>query len=161
VISKHSGDKDIDFTMLLEGDEIPNLESYDSIYMGGGNTFKLLNFIKSTGLDEKIKKFVKSGGVVYSGSAGAIILGKDIRTVEEENDGKYAFYEGLNLIGGKSVICHYTSDLDENIFRSVQMIKADVIALPEDSGMILNSAGEIEDKVGNIFIFNEENKTQL
>jgi len=45
IISEHSKDKDIDFTMLLENDQIPNLNEYNSIYLGGGNTYKLLDYI--------------------------------------------------------------------------------------------------------------------
>ncbi|HEX6977099.1 MAG TPA: Type 1 glutamine amidotransferase-like domain-containing protein [Patescibacteria group bacterium] len=161
VIVKHSNQKDIDFTMLLEDDEIPDLKLYDSIYMGGGNTYKLLNYIKKSGLDEKIKTFIKNGGIVYGGSAGAIILGKDIRTVEEENDSNYSYYEGLNLLGGKSVICHYKEEADKNVYKTIKKTKSEVLALPEDSGMILDSEGKMEEKVGTIYIFNENNKSQL
>lgn len=161
VTSKHSGDKDIDFTMLLEEDLIPNLEVYDSIYMGGGNTFKLLNYIKKSGFDKKIKEYIKNGGIVYGGSAGAIVLGKDIRTVEEENDDSYLYHEGLDLIEGKSIHCHYVEEMDKEIFDAIKKIKSDVIALPENSGIILDSEGKIEEKVGTIFLFNKNNRSQL
>lgn len=161
LISKHSGDKDIDFTMFLEGDKIPDLESYGSIYMGGGNTFKLLNYIRKSGLGKKMVTYLKKGGVIYGGSAGAIILGKDVRTVEEEKDDNYTFYYGLNIIKDKSIICHYTKDSDEGIYKSIKKIKTTVIALPEDSGLVLDSEGGIEEKVGTVFLFKEDNKFSL
>jgi len=42
LISIHSKEKDIDFTMLLENDDIPNFNNFDSIYIGGGNTYNFL-----------------------------------------------------------------------------------------------------------------------
>ena len=54
LISTHTDNKDIDFNMLLEGDPIINLDKYNAIYIGGGNTYKLLNFINNNGLKDKI-----------------------------------------------------------------------------------------------------------
>jgi hypothetical protein len=64
-------------------------------------------------------------------------------------------------LDGKSVICHYTESLDKKIFSIVEKINSEVIALPEDAGIILNSNGEIVDIVGNVFIFDKNNKKQL
>lgn len=89
IISTHAKEKDIDFSMILENDVIPDLNVFDSIYLGGGNTFKLLDYVVTKNLSSKIIDFLNIGGVVYGGSAGAIIFGKDIRTVEEENDNNY------------------------------------------------------------------------
>jgi dipeptidase E len=161
LVSIHSKEKDIDFTMLLENNDIPDFNNFDSIYIGGGNTYKLLDYIYKKNLDKKLTEYVKNGGIIYGGSAGAIILGYDIRTVEEENDKNYTFFKGLNLLDGKSVICHYTESLDKKIFSIVEKINSEVIALPEDSGLILNSDGEIIDMVGNVFIFDKNNKKQL
>jgi len=161
LISIHSKEKDIDFTMLLENDDIPNFNNFDSIYIGGGNTYKLLDYIYRKNLDKKLVEYTKNGGIIYGGSAGAIILGYDIRTVEEENDKNYIFFKGLNLLGGKSVICHYTNSLDERIFTIAEKINSEIIALPEGSGIILNLDGEIVDIIGNVFIFDKNNKKKL
>jgi dipeptidase E len=160
VISAHiREDKYIDFTMLLEEDTIPNLNMYESIYIGGGNTYKLLDFIYNKNLYQKFVDYTRNGGIIYGGSAGAIVLGKDIRTVESENDNNYKKFEGLNLLDGKSVICHYTDSMDEKIFNIVKKIGSDVIAIPEDSGLILNQEGI--KTVGSVFIFNPKHKRQL
>ena len=74
IIATHAKDKDIDFSMILEHDSIPDLKNYDCVYIGGGNTFKLLDFIINKQLDEKILDYLNSGGIVYGGSAGAIIF---------------------------------------------------------------------------------------
>ncbi len=55
---------------------------YACLYIGGGNTYKLLDCLKKSGAFEKIRRYLlEDDGIVYGGSAGAIIFGKDL----EEN----------------------------------------------------------------------------
>ena len=53
-----------------------NLKEFDAVYIGGGNTFKLLKEFRDSGFDKLLVEFYRSGGHIYGGSAGAIILGK-------------------------------------------------------------------------------------
>ena len=51
-----------------------NYSDYCGIFIGGGNTYKLLNDLKSSGVFDKIKKYlIEEDGIVYGGSAGATI----------------------------------------------------------------------------------------
>jgi dipeptidase E len=161
LISKHSENKEIDFTMLLEKDEIPNFDNYDSIYIGGGNTYKLLDYIIKNKLSYKIINYLNNGGVIYGGSAGAIIFGKDIRTVKEENDKNYINFKGLNLLDNKLIICHYQKEMDEKIFEIVNEIGLKIIALPEESGMIVDLENNKIIKIGEISEFDENGKNIL
>ncbi len=161
IISQHSGKKDIDFTMLLDGDNVPDFDRYDSVYIGGGNTYKLLDYVYKNNIGKKITEYIKNGGIVYGGSAGAIILGKNIKTAEEENDNNYVHSDGLNLVENRSVICHYTESLDEKIFETAKRINSIIIALPENAGLILGSNGKILEIVGNVFVFDEKSKKQI
>lgn len=136
------------------------LFEYDALYIGGGNTFKLLEFIYKNNLFEKIKEFYESGKPVYGGSAGAIILGKDIRTVEEENDAGYKFYKGFNVLSDNSFICHYKPLLDEKIKKYIADFKQDVIAIPEDSGIKIEN-GKITKIFGEPLIFSSQSKHKL
>jgi dipeptidase E len=147
--------------MLLENDEIPDLNVYDAIYMGGGNTYKLLDYIYKEKLDKKLLDFIKKEGIIYGGSAGAMVLGKDIRTAEEENDKNYLNYIGLNLIENKSIICHYEENLDSKILLLTKRTNSEIIALPEDSGLIVNSEGEIIEIIGKAYIFSEGDKRSI
>ncbi len=54
------------------------LQPFVGVYIGGGNTFKLLHSLKHTGFMNVLRRFIERGGIVYGGSAGAIILGRDI-----------------------------------------------------------------------------------
>ena len=50
-----------------------DLKDIDVVYVCGGNTFVYLDKIRKTGLDEKIKEFVKAGKVYFGVSAGSYI----------------------------------------------------------------------------------------
>ena len=159
LVSKHAEGKDIDFTMLLQQDRIQNLNMFDSIYVGGGNVYKLLDYFISNDLTQKIKEYIKKGGIYYGGSAGAVILGKDLRIVGEENDKNYSHFEGLNLLEDKSVIPHYKSSLDKKIFEFVEEFNSNVIAITEESGVIVHE-DTLETK-GEVFIFDSDDKKQI
>lgn len=45
------------------------------VYIGGGNTVKLLREIHTAGFDDYLREVVLKGIPLYGGSAGAIILG--------------------------------------------------------------------------------------
>ena len=66
--------------MVKSADELvaKNLNDFSVIFIGGGNTFKLLSDLKISGAFEKIKEYLNGEGVVFGGSAGAIIFGKDL-----------------------------------------------------------------------------------
>lgn len=61
--------------------EVEKLKSANILVITGGNTFKLLNHLRKSGLDKAIIDFWKKNGVVLVGfSAGAIVLSPSIET---------------------------------------------------------------------------------
>ena len=113
-----------------------SLNSYDAIYIGGGNTYRLLDIIKGCKLDGKLIKFYKNGGVIYGGSAGAIIFGKTIETVAEENLFDSRNQNGMDLINRLSIRCHFTED-DKNAVREIAIgTNTDILCLSERSGVM-------------------------
>jgi len=97
--------------MIGNPDEIDNLDfsSYSAVYVGGGNTFRLINSLNKTMFFKKLKQFLSSGGIYYGGSAGAIILGKTLSTASSENS-LNSSNEGFDLLNGMSVACHYKQE---------------------------------------------------
>lgn len=130
-------DEFIDTTMWtnLNDKTEEDLDKFDAIYIGGGNTFKLLQHVRESNFSTIIRKFINKRGIVYGGSAGAIIMGKDINTVSEENDKNYKYSEGLSMIGDYSIICHYKENYDEKIEKYIEIYNNPVIALSERSGI--------------------------
>lgn len=54
------------------------LEDYDLIFVGGGNTYDLLNRLRQADIATALTRFLQAGGTYYGGSAGAIVAGKSI-----------------------------------------------------------------------------------
>ena len=100
--------------MCTDLNTVSNLNQYTAIFIGGGNTFKLLKEIRDSKFDEKLTDYLTNGGFVYGGSAGSIIFGKDIlpTTYGDENGVGFEDSKGLDLVRGFNICCHY-GDGDE------------------------------------------------
>jgi inorganic pyrophosphatase len=117
---------------------------FDAIFIGGGNTYKLLDFIITHNLADKLKDYIRGGhGSIYGGSAGAIILGKSIDTAREMDDSTgYAHTDGLNLLGGANVTCHWPR-CEEYIRKFTAEQNCTTYCLSETCGMIFNNTSEL------------------
>lgn len=130
----------------LTGKTFEDLMEFDGIYIGGGNTFNLLNELKKNSFDLFLQKYLESGGVIYGGSAGAIIFGKSILTTYDVNPFsslESSFFDGFNLLSDFSVWPHYTVEQKEDVFRYLEEHNGPVIAIPEEAGIVF-SDGEIQ-----------------
>lgn len=146
----------IDMWTDLANRSYKELKKYGSVYIGGGNTFHLLNSVRTNGFDKLLIRFFRSGGIIYGGSAGALILGKHIGTAyfggdSDKNLVKIKDLKGLNLAKGYVIQCHYRAIDDKDIADYVKTSKANVIALPEDAGVIV--AGNRVKTVGKVYLF--------
>src|SRR6476660_3481039 len=65
----------------LSEHQVSELEQFDAVYIGGGNTFGLLAELRKSGFDRYLREFACRGKAIFGGSAGAVVLGRDIRTV--------------------------------------------------------------------------------
>lgn len=117
-----------------------DLKKAGAIYIGGGNTYYLLHKFREAGFDQLLKRFILDGGIVYGGSAGAIILGKDITVSQDKNKVNLRDTKGLALINGFSVWPHYKEEDDEKIWTYISQHKDFVIAIPEDAGVLLEDS---------------------
>lgn len=122
--------------MITKLDKISAINS--AVYIGGGNTYKLLKEIKETSFDKKLTKHVKNNGIVYGGSAGAIVMGKTVLTSSDRNNVGLTDFEGLDLIKGFSVWCHYEKRHKRNVLDFIDKNSASVIALTEKSGVLFD-----------------------
>lgn len=156
----------INITMLtdLNNKNSMDLKKYNAIYIGGGNTFKLMKLLTDSKFGDLITKYYYSGGIIYGGSAGAIILGKSIKVAEhaDVNEVNLKKFEGLNLIDGKSVWPHYSKTQDFEINKFINENKLDVIAVPEDSGLIFfNGKFKVKGKFDCFFFNNSGEKLKI
>lgn len=120
----------------LENKILGGMEKKMAIYIGGGDTLRLITLIRDSEIDKQIISFVKNGGVLYGGSAGAIILGKDIRTAPEAKISEQT--QGLGLIGDYSIACHYKTDDFSELMRISEIAKSKVLAIEENAGIVFD-----------------------
>lgn len=124
----------IDMWTDLYGKKLTN--EYAGVFIGGGNTFKLLKILKDTKFEMECIKFINNGGIIYGGSAGAIIFGKTIDSAKyaDKNSVNLIDTMGLNLLSNKDVWCHY-KDSDNEFIDSYDN---ELYILYEESGIIID-----------------------
>ena len=128
-------------TMLTNLSEKIDLSNFGGIYIGGGNTFKLLKEIKENNWESKLKNFK---GIIIGGSAGALIWGKDITTAawgefKDQNKVKLKDFKALNKINNYNLRVHYLKKERKEVMDYVKKTKIPIIALPEDSGILIDN----------------------
>jgi dipeptidase E len=130
--------------MLTDLNKDINFDDFDAIYIGGGNTFKLLKLLKGAGFDEKLVNYYNNGGKIYGGSAGAMIWGKDITISSicvdrDKNIVKLKDTSGMNKVNNLDIQCHYTDDQLEKHKDFLNLTKRDIIAIPEESALVVEN----------------------
>jgi dipeptidase E len=125
----------------LEHKSLPDLQNFSGIYIGGGNTFRLLRMLNDNHLSNVIKEYVNSGGTIYGGSAGGIVLGSHIMTAAKSDENKdfSGDYTGLRLLGRYAILCHYEEDDQLFILSLINEYQLPVIALSEETGLLIQN----------------------
>ncbi|PFA67691.1 peptidase [Bacillus sp. AFS015802] len=130
------GITDITMWRNLRGKTLDDLKKFSAVYIGGGNTYRLMHSILQADFHSALSTF-KEGGIIYGGSAGAIVLGSNIATCAhmDENAVELKTINGLGLIHDYSIWCHYTDDHDPLIHQFITANQQSVIALSEETGL--------------------------
>ncbi|MEE0699167.1 MAG: Type 1 glutamine amidotransferase-like domain-containing protein [Bacilli bacterium] len=132
-----------------------NIFDYSAVFIGGGNTYKLLDGIKKYGIFEQLKEYIENDGIIFGGSAGGIILGQDIDSCSsmDNNDVKLIDTKGFDVLNGISIFAHYTNfkkkfTEEENRLNHARYTEAllkfsssigDVIGLPEENTIFIDN----------------------
>ncbi len=131
-----------------------DLQQYCALFIGGGNTYKLLFGLKQSGAFNNIKDYINKDGIVIGGSAGAVIFGYDIDVISsmDSNDVNLIDTKGFNSISGISIFPHYTNkkiklteeenevrlnNFTNSIIKFSQKV-GKVIAIPEEDAIYIN-----------------------
>ncbi|MEK7538736.1 MAG: Type 1 glutamine amidotransferase-like domain-containing protein [Patescibacteria group bacterium] len=133
---------DIQFETLddLLSKNIDDLEKFDAIYIGGGNTWSLLKEFEESGFSKTLVQYHNSGHSVYGGSAGAIILGAKINTHDDKNEVSWIDNNGLNLLNNYSIACHFKNEDEERFKNWATENNLPIICLFEETGLIIGDA---------------------
>ena len=142
------GIKNIVMWTDVKGKTVHDLDVFSAVYIGGGNTFRLLKQFIESHFTAVLKRYAESGGAIYGGSAGAVILGKNIMTCSymDRNACGLRDFNGLKLLGDYSVWCHYKAEHDP-LIKGLGML----LALPsspcqrkQESQQALQTSGSSE-----------------
>ncbi len=116
------------------------IQRADIIYIGGGDTIKLLDTIKEYKIDILLKEAYEKGTILVGKSAGAILLSKkgfsDSYILRGEKN-TYEFIEGLDFID--VIICpHYHQDekKTKELEKELSKEKKEVIGLENNTAII-------------------------
>ena len=130
------GITDTNITEYKIGNDI-NIYDFDIMYMMGGNTFYLLNIIRKSNFDGKIKKFINDGKVYIGSSAGSVILGNSINVAlgYDENKVNMVDFTGLKIVD--ALIIPHSNRKEEFIKKLKSETKENVLALYDGDGVII------------------------
>jgi dipeptidase E len=133
------------------------------VYLGGGNTFGLLAQLRRSGFEAGLVCFARQGGAIYGGSAGAIVLGRDIRTCAhlDRNDVGLTETHGLDLAAGHAVWCHYQPDDDARIVEYARECGFPVLAISERAGIAVQAGRLVSAGFEPAYRFDAEGKREL
>lgn len=136
-------DLDDKVTMITNLDSKIDLNNFDGIYIGGGNTFKLLKKIKDSNFDKKLINFYKNGGRIGGGSAGSIIFGNNINIalICEDMDQNLVDLKnttGMNTCNNWDVQAHYFDKQLDKHLNYIKKNKRNVIGIPNESAVVVS-----------------------
>jgi len=143
----------------LENKSYDDLTSFGGIFIGGGNTFYLLNEFNKTKFGEKLVKLLKETEIpVIGGSAGALIFSQNIYTAipYDENEIDLKDLTGYKLTDGYDLWVHYQNDMKNLIQEYTKMLNTKIIALAEDSGLLVTNDSIKVVGDGSVTIFPED-----
>lgn len=113
------------------------LNEFDGVYIGGGNTWNLIQELSETGFSDTLIQYIKTGGQVYGGSAGAIIMGKKINTHDDKNNTNLQSVFGFNLLKDFSVACHFKDEQSGRFKAWAVENNLPIVCLPEEAGLVV------------------------
>ncbi|MDX9953104.1 MAG: Type 1 glutamine amidotransferase-like domain-containing protein [Anaerolineae bacterium] len=136
------------------------LNEFDAVYIGGGNTYALLAQLLQNDFDRHLMEYIQRGRAIYGGSAGAVVLGRDIRSVKHLDRNEVGLKEtsGLDVAEGHVIWVHYRPEDDDLIDAYAERYAQPVLAMSERSGIVIDEAGIRSVGFEGAYRFDEQGK---
>ncbi len=133
----------VEISLVTDLKNCPDLKKFSAIYIGGGNTYKLLHIMERDGFLPVLRNYIRNGGVVYGASAGAVLMGVDISTYIEEKylpDNEkhdYKLTDGMALIGKYSILTHFEEGDRQKAEKYFRRKTDPIIAIPSGTAVMV------------------------
>ena len=133
----------VDISAVSKDTWLPRLQQAEILFLGGGNTFHLMYWVKKSGLQDELPALLTSR--VYAGiSAGSCIAGPTIYNSVQNLFGEkneLELKDGLGLVNIQ-IIPHLNSPYfekirEENIQEASKDLKEPVYALDDNSALVV------------------------
>ncbi|CAM1356072.1 Type 1 glutamine amidotransferase-like domain-containing protein [Tenacibaculum ascidiaceicola] len=122
------------------------IKKNDFIYISGGNTFYLLQELKTSGADKIILKEIKKGKPYIGASAGSIIMSKNIEYVEKMDDKVKAKnlddYNALNVVSFYTLPHHTNEPFKKSVEEIMVDYKDKIDLIPISNTEVIQVNGE-------------------
>lgn len=109
--------KEVDLKQENESSLNKNLGEFDVVYVEGGSTFYLLKYIRESGFDKIIKKYLEMGGIYFGVSAGSYVVCPNIEAATWKN--KDIDRMGLNDLTGMNLVPFLITAHFEKKYRKI------------------------------------------
>lgn len=133
---------DVTTWLTLDGHDQAELEAFDLVFIGGGNTYDLLAHLRAHGALDWLRAHLGRGGDLYGGSAGAILAGAtvDVAAWHDENATDLASPDelaGLGLLPGRALLPHFADGDAPRAQEWAERLGLEVVGIPEASGLVV------------------------
>lgn len=146
----------VDIDLITDAKQITKqkLSEVKGVFIGGGNTYKLLKMLKDSSAFEAIQLYLeKEDSVIMGGSAGALIFGKSIDTCKDDglkinsicdiNEVNLVDTTGFNALNEYSLLVHYQklkSQIPQTQLRIKRLLEEGykLICLPEETSLYVH-----------------------
>lgn len=111
------------------------------LVLPGGSPSRLLDALRSTGVDDVVSALLADGGVVSGSSAGAMVLGGWTVLPDRRGSSGPAVVRGLGAVPDVLVLPHWSGSGREDWLGAVRTaVPADLVLLgiPEQSGVLVD-----------------------
>jgi len=119
-----------------------NFEDKDTIYVCGGNTFRLMKAVNESNFKEEVLKVLDRGGLYIGASAGALILSPTIAIAGEvepdENEVGLKDLTGMNIINFE-ILPHYNPEQDTQINNYKLKAKNEIKLISNDEIIVIKT----------------------
>lgn len=135
--------QEVDLKNENENSLLEKLSQHDVIYVEGGNTFYLLDWVRKSGFDKVLRKLTDEGKIYVGVSAGSILVGPNIELSNWKHDWDKNIVNlqdltGLNLV--PFVISpHFVGEDRALLEEKSKTVKYPIVALNDTQAILVNS----------------------